>query len=528
MSLENNETSPITDTEDIIPEGKSNGNLDQSEVDSVKESKPVYKKIPPEEQDLLINNKFRDFTYSKKSHFDLFHKYNYDHLLFGERKNADSPGIRNYQNLLIYTFIEQNIKEGSRILEINPTDPYIFNHFKYRYDFWSVNDINNLTKDSEELELNNVPVFKDSTDTYHSKVPLEYFDFIFSTSPLEHLPESKYLFEKLTGNLYRLLKPSGYVLNSFPSGINEDKTVSPHIFIYFLMNNISKISYSVIQFNNYIRQEDILNDENLHFSNIKIKSFKDNKRTDTIIKNFSFNFLWRKKSNQIPASLMTRSKDFLSKRPAFVYHHLMKCGGSSLEIALKTWFCLEIDKLENSPDDLNQFIKYKLDLNNFYSDQCLIGHFQYNGIYLKDRYPEIFVKPDNFKLFTFIRDPLKMRISLYYYKRNRGGFQNFSLKNVILTTPNFLSSLFPCDENNYKEVLDKYYFIGIVEKMQESIDKLAYKLNKKTIIVPRVNVSEKDSQLDEITQEVKDEFRKSNSLDYLIYEYCLEKFYSYK
>lgn len=499
-----------------------------SEEKSEENKNPIFTKIPPENDDLLTNNKFRDFTYSKRSHFDLFHKYNYDLLLNGKRISADDSGLKKYQNLLIYTFIEQNIKEGSRILEINPTDQYIFNHFRYRYDFWTLNDVTNLTRDFNELELNNVPVYKDSGDTYHTNVPLEYFDFIFSTSPLDTLPENKYLFEKLAGNLYRLLKPSGYVLNSFPSRINDDNSISPHIFIYFLMNNITKISYNVIQYNSFIGQEDILDDEDLHFSNVKIKSFKDNKKTESEIKNFSYNFLWRKKSNLIPVSLKTKSKDFISKSPAYVYHHLMKCGGSSLEIALKTWFCLEIDKLENSQGDINQFIKYKLDLNNFYTDQCLIGHFQYNGIYLKDRYPEVFEKPDEFRLFTFVRDPMKMRISLYYYVRNRGGFQNFRLKQVLLNTPNFLSRLFPCDETNYKEILDKYFFIGIVEKMQDSINLLADKLNKKSIIVPRVNVSEKDSQLDEITQDVKDEFRNLNGLDYLIYDYCLEKFYSYK
>jgi SAM-dependent methyltransferase len=497
-----------------------------SEEKPEEKTNPLFTKIPPEEDDFLTNNKFRNFTYSKISHFDLFHKYNYDLLLNGKRISAEDSGIKKYQNLLIYTFIEQNIKEGSRILEINPNDQYIFNHFKYRYDFWTVNDVTNLTKNLEEQELNNIPVYKDSDDTYHTKVPFEYFDFIFSTSPLDTLPDSKYLFEKLADNLYRLLKPSGYVLNSFPSKINDDKSISPHIFIYYLMNNITKISHNVLQYNNFIGKEDILNDEDLHFSDVRIKSFKDNKKTETKIKNFSFNFLWRKRSNQIPASLITKSKDYLSKRPAYVYHHLMKCGGSSLEIALKTWFCLEIDKLENSPDDINQFIKYKLDLNNFYSDQCLIGHFQYNGIYLKDRYPEIFEKENEFKLFTFVRDPMKMRISLYYYVRNRGGFQKFKLKQVLLNTPNFLSRLFPCDESNYKEVLDRYFFIGIVEKMQESIDILAKKLNKKSIIVPRVNVSDKDSQLEEITPEITEEFKRLNKLDYLIYEYCLEKFYS--
>ena len=36
-------------------------------------------------------------------------------------------------------------------------------------------------------------------------------------------------------------------------------------------------------------------------------------------------------------------------------------------------------------------------------------------------------------------------------------------------------------ENNYKEILNRYFFIGITERMQESVNKLAEIFNKRKI-----------------------------------------------
>ncbi|MBK9332321.1 MAG: hypothetical protein IPM96_07995 [Ignavibacteria bacterium] len=73
-------------------------------------------------------------------------------------------------------------------------------------------------------------------------------------------------------------------------------------------------------------------------------------------------------------------------------------------------------------------------------------------------------------------------------------------------------------------MIDRYYFIGIVEKMQESFDKLAEMTGKEKVTLPFVNKSEKDIQVKNLSQEFIDSFKKTNELDYKIYNYCLEKF----
>lgn len=225
----------------------------------------------------------------------------------------------------------------------------------------------------------------------------------------------------------------------------------------------------------------------------------------------------------IPSKTKSNPEVYLQKNPAFIFHHLIKCGGTSAHNALRNWFTLEFDHLLNS-NEINKYIKYRFNLENICSDVCIIGHFAQEGSFIFQRYPEIISRRNEIKAFTFIRDPLMFSVSFYYYTVSSGNFRNISLKTHLNFHKNFLSRFLDCNEKNYKEVFDRYFFVGITERMQESFDKLALILNKRKLKVPFVNQSKKDSQTNEITSEFKDNFRKNNKLDYLIYDYCLEKF----
>lgn len=243
---------------------------------------------------------------------------------------------------------------------------------------------------------------------------------------------------------------------------------------------------------------------------------------------FIINILVKKKSLELVQRTNSRNLNSINRSPVFIFHHLMKCGGSSIVQSLTKWFHIRYDLLEDSAD-LNSFVMQKYNLEDLFTDYCITGHFQYDGIYLHQRYPEMFERKNDFKIFTFIRDPLKIKISLYYYVSKFGGYkiENLTLKKNLLADKNFLASLFPCDESNYREVLDRYFFIGISEKMQESMNILADKLDKKRINVPVINTTQKDYQINDLTPEFLEIFKKRNKLDYMIYEYCLERFRKY-
>ena len=256
----------------------------------------------------------------------------------------------------------------------------------------------------------------------------------------------------------------------------------------------------------------------------QLMRFDNSMGSDTLnteFKPLSYNVFIRKDFIRIPENTVTRPRQFLHKNPAYIFHHIVKCGGSSLVLSLQDWFQMEYDHLTDN-DQLNNFMKIRYNTEIISSDTCIVSHFYWNGIFPMQRYPEILTRNNEFRLFTFVRDPLKFQISFYYYSKNKGAYEknNVRLIDFLTFTPNFLSGFISCSQENYREVLDKYFFIGIVERMQESIDKFAALTGKKPFKVRKVNVSQKDLQLEELTDDFKEKFRERNYLDYLIYDYA--------
>jgi len=72
--------------------------------------------------------------------------------------------------------------------------------------------------------------------------------------------------------------------------------------------------------------------------------------------------------------------------------------------------------------------------------------------------------------------------------------------------------------------LGKYYFVGVLEYFQESIDYLAGLLGKPASTALHRNKSgRRKNERDFLSKELIDKFRQENELDYLIYEYCLAR-----
>jgi hypothetical protein len=142
---------------------------------------------------------------------------------------------------------------------------------------------------------------------------------------------------------------------------------------------------------------------------------------------------------------------------------------------------------------------------------------------LNIRYPRVWQNQD-FKIFTFIRDPLEIKISLYYFEKKRGQREGISLAQHLLERKNYIAGVLNCTLDNYKEVLDRYFFIGITEHLQSSMDKLADLLNKRKAKLPVLNLSQRDSQVSSLAPEMINRFKAANELDYRIYDYCLTRF----
>lgn len=130
-----------------------------------------------------------------------------------------------------------------------------------------------------------------------------------------------------------------------------------------------------------------------------------------------------------------------------------------------------------------------------------------------------------YKVFTFVRDPLQVQLSLFRYEAMRNQSKTNSIEEHLSIRPNYMANRFPATLDNYKDVVDRYFFVGILEQSEASVAALASIMGKAYKPLPWVNKSSKGISPDEgISQELITQFRNDNALDYLIYDYCVEKF----
>jgi hypothetical protein len=218
-----------------------------------------------------------------------------------------------------------------------------------------------------------------------------------------------------------------------------------------------------------------------------------------------------------------RQMDFLFRKretkKTFIFHHLPRCGGTSLRKSIKT--------LKHVYNDYRfgwgkvYPIKYPID--KFNEDDCLSGHFELEGYHLFQRYPEVF-ENSRYKIFTFIREPLDLCISHYYYKKKNGQKVHKSINFHILSTENYLAGVLNVNKSNYKRILDRYDFIGIFERYDESLKQLSLFFGSGSLDEIKINQAERSSSVNTITEDDINLFKEKNSLDYLIYDYCIERF----
>lgn len=133
------------------------------------------------------------------------------------------------------------------------------------------------------------------------------------------------------------------------------------------------------------------------------------------------------------------------------------------------------------------------------------------------RYPNW--EDKGYKIFTFLRDPLELRISLYNYeiRNNRISAEEPLEKQLLQHKRNYVAGLLPCDDSNYLEFMQRYFFIGIVEKYQESFEELSRLIGKPIIQLKNYNQSKRKNI--KLSAETISEFKEINQLDYKIYNY---------
>lgn len=208
------------------------------------------------------------------------------------------------------------------------------------------------------------------------------------------------------------------------------------------------------------------------------------------------------------------------KSPVTVFHHIPKCGGTSILNALSNWFVM-------MPDYGSGWTGYypeKANLDILRSAMCLCGHYELDGNHLHQRYPEVF-SSDRFRVITFIRDPLQVKLSLYRYEKENNVSKHDDIEEHLLSRTNYIAHRLPATIDDYKEIIDRYLYVGILEEGQACLNDLAKLLNKPRVMLPWNNSTGKnrDTEIENISDACLKKFREKNKLDYLIYDYCANK-----
>lgn len=213
-------------------------------------------------------------------------------------------------------------------------------------------------------------------------------------------------------------------------------------------------------------------------------------------------------------------REWLARDRVCVFHHIPKCSGTSVVNVLGRWFLLKEDYRVLVEGDWRA--KPPLNLARLGNRHCLAGHFDYPGVHLRDRYPDV-LNDRRYFLFTFVRDPLAVKLSLFHYEKQSGVIPDMSLEEHLLTRNNYIANCLPCSSENVTEILGRYDFIGVTERMAESFRQLAERLGRKPIAVPRLNASRESSRVASLPPALVEEFQRRNALDYQIYRLALQR-----
>ena len=219
-------------------------------------------------------------------------------------------------------------------------------------------------------------------------------------------------------------------------------------------------------------------------------------------------------------SLLRFSKHNTRNNTIWLFHHIPKTAGTTLNSFLSNNFIVFKDYRLGWSNNISK----PMNIRYFDERMCISGHFDFgHNLTFNKRYADQLVKYDKtFRVITFLRDPLELRISLFKYLRSNDQIEGeIEIEDFLLSERNFLAKAMNCNDSNYREVINSYYFIGFVEEFQDSLSKLSQLIGLEAYEVKTKNASTSELYLD---NEIKKRFYTNNSLDYNIYSFAKEKF----
>jgi len=237
---------------------------------------------------------FKDYTYSKKRHFDLFKENKYDEELFGRDIDPDYCDLKVYQDMLMLAYVKQNILPGSKMLDVGGGASRILKYFANEMECWNIDKLEGVGNGpvDDQFDREGYRLVSDYMGNFNKELPNDYFDIVFSISTLEHVPLDDYeSYANILKDINRVLKPGGYSVHCIDVvWIKPDTVWTNEIMPYFYKNE--KLINEFIPFNKVIEDQDLYHMTEKYYSenwqNTTGKPFQEFGTP------FSYNFLWRK------------------------------------------------------------------------------------------------------------------------------------------------------------------------------------------------------------------------------------------
>lgn len=181
--------------------------------------------------------------------------------------------------------------------------------------------------------------------------------------------------------------------------------------------------------------------------------------------------------------------------PRLLFHHMPKAGGSTCRAVFGAWFALRDD--DRAPWACDP-PPPPLDLGAIVPEEMVCGHFGSSGYLLRARYPRLLADPA-WRLITFLRDPLETALSYYFFERAHRpradpGFSALDLDEYLAACPLHLSQHLAAIDDDWRVALDRYWFVGAAERLDEGLRWLGAALGKPMPAIPRLNPSARPEQ----------------------------------
>lgn len=241
----------------------------------------------------ITPSNFNDFTYSKNWHFNYFKINKFDTELFKFEVDPHDCNLKMYQDLFIYTFIKDNIKKGSKILDIGGGHSRILKYFKDDYECWNLDKFEGIGNGPTKSEESDFEIIYDYIGNFNKDLPDDYFDLVFSISSLEHVPQDDVQnFENIVKDINRILKPGGYSVHCLDCIWNfKLNFVWSNPITKFFFENGNTIN-QFIPLNTAVKDPELYGMSELRFS--KSWQVTTGETYEQFGKPFSYNALWQK------------------------------------------------------------------------------------------------------------------------------------------------------------------------------------------------------------------------------------------